>query len=185
MALPKSISNIPPLTLAEKTYNLSELRIPLERLSKADPSNVQEIVASQIELMAVYHNVVIDQARKSFTWALIAAGVGLAFFIGSVSFTLIWQAQNAAWISLISGALIEFISAINFYLYSKTSLQLADFQSRLDTTQRYLLANSICEGLDKNMKQLTRSGLVGVIAGGSMGNYELIGKNVNPKVEEK
>ena len=138
---------------------------PLDKLSKADPTNVQEIASSQIELLVVYHNVVLDQARRSFRWALIAAGAGFSFFLVAVGLVLFQQSQNVAIISLISGSLIEVISAINFYLYSKTATQLADFQSRLDTTQRFLLANSVCEGLDGDFKQQSRAELVRAIAG--------------------
>jgi hypothetical protein len=138
---------------------------PLDKLSKADPSNVQEIASSQIELLVVYHNVVLDQARRSFRWALVAAGVGFSFFLIAVGLLLFQQSQNVAVMSLISGSLIEVISAINFYLYGKTSTQLADFQARLETTQRFLLANSVCEGLDGDFKQQSRAELVRAIAG--------------------
>lgn len=124
-----------------------------ERISKADPTNVQEIAASQIELLSTYHNLVLKQSSRSFSWALIAAGVGLAFFLAAIAFLLLEQPDNIAVISVISGALIEVISGINFYLYGRTSSQLADFQTRLDKTQRYLIANSICEGLEGDFKQ--------------------------------
>lgn len=132
---------------------------PLERLSKADPSKVQEIAASQIELLSIYHKLVLEQARRSFRWAIIAAGIGFCFFLASVAFLLFQQPQNLAVISLISGALVQIISAINFYLYGRTSAQLADFQIRLDQTQRFLLANSVCEGLDGEYKQQSRAEL--------------------------
>jgi len=133
-------------------------------VENADPTNIQQIAASQIELLPAYHNLVLDQARRSFRWALIAAGIGLGFFIASVSFLLFQQAQIST-ISLISGSLIEVIAAINFYLYGKTSEQLANFQARLDTTQRFLLANSVCEVLDNEFKQQSRAELVKAIAG--------------------
>jgi hypothetical protein len=41
---------------------------------------------------------------------------------------------------------------VNFYLYARTSAQLAEFHSRLDVTQRFLLANSLCETLDQDSK---------------------------------
>ena len=53
------------------------------------------------------------------------------------------------------------------------------FNLRLDTTQRYLLANSICEGLENKTKQEARSGLVRVIAG------ENPSSQLNQKAEEK
>ena len=136
----------------------------VERLSQTDPSNVQRVAAAQVGLLTIYHNLVLDQARRSFKWALIAAGAGFGFFLAAVGFILLQQSQNVATVSLISGALIEVISAINFYLYGKTSAQLAAFQTRLDQTQRYLLANSVCEGLEGDFKQRARAELVTVIA---------------------
>ena len=151
------------LSLTERSYFI-ELNSSLKRISNADPSNVQEGVASQLELMTIYHNLVLRQARRSFDWALISAGVGLLFFLLAVGFVLYNESQNASIISVICGSLIELISAINFYLYSKTSTQLADFQNRLDKTQSFLLANSICEGLENEHKQQVRAELVRKIA---------------------
>lgn len=138
----------------------------LDRLSKADRADVQEIAASQIELLSAYYNLVLEQARRSFKWALVAAGVGLGFFLGSVVFLLLRQFHNVAVVSLISGSLVEAIAGINFYLYGRTSDQLADFHARLDATQRFLLANSICESLEGEFKERARSDLVRTIAGG-------------------
>jgi len=73
--------------------------------------------------LSVYHNLVLDQARRNFFWAIIAAAVGLIFFIASLAFILVQQFQSAAVISLISGALVEFIAAVNFYLYNKASIK--------------------------------------------------------------
>lgn len=137
----------------------------LDRLSKADRADVQEIAASQIGLLTAYHTLVLDQARRSFGWALIAAGVGLAFFLAAVGFLVYQQLANAALVSLVSGAVVEVISGINFYLYGKTSAQLAEFQNRLDATQRFLLANSICESLKGETKQQARWELIRAIAG--------------------
>lgn len=106
------------------------------------------------------------------------------FFLGALSFIVFWNSQNGALIRLASGGLIEFIAAVNFYLYGKTSLQLADFQSRLDLTQRYLLANSICEGLEKTAKQTARSTLVSVISGGNSNVSDSTSKTTTVKLEE-
>jgi hypothetical protein len=138
----------------------------IERISDAEPANIQKIAASQIEMLRIYYREVLDQAQKSFRWAIIAAGTGLIFFLGAVIFTLVQGTQNIAVVSLISGSLIEVISAINFYLYGKTSSQLADFQNRLDTTQRILLANSMCEGLEGEIKHQTRSEIIKTILSG-------------------
>jgi hypothetical protein len=142
-------------------------QLSIERLSQADPSNVQQIAASQIGLLASYHQEVLNQAKKSFFWALIAAGTGLFFFLSAlavVTFPKDNRRSDIAIVSVIGGALIEVISAINFYLYGKTASQMASFQERLDRTQRFLLANSICESLEGDVKQKARSELVQIIA---------------------
>ena len=145
-------------------------QVPLERLSKAKPADVQEIAASQIQLLSNYHEEVLSQAKQSFLWALIAAGIGLVFFLAGIAFILNRQAIEIAVISAIGGALIEFISAINFYLYRKTASQMADFEERLDRTQRFLIANSLCEGLEGDAKQQARSELIKIIAGVTSSN---------------
>jgi hypothetical protein len=96
-------------------YYSALLQSALEKLSRAKQTNVQEVAATQIQLLSVYHNVALDQARRSFFWALVAAAIGLVFFVASVGFILVSQSLSASLISLISGALVEFISAINFY----------------------------------------------------------------------
>ncbi len=135
-------------------------QVPLERLRQADPKNVQEIAASQIALLSNYHREVLDQAKKSFLWALLATGIGLIFFLSAIGFVIYRQATQVAIISAIGGVLIEFIAGINFYLYGKTASQMAEFQFRLDVTQRFLLANSMCESLAEEYKHKTRSELI-------------------------
>ncbi len=142
-----------------------EVRRAVQKISTVDPSKIQEIAAAQIELLSIYYNLVLEQARRSFKWALLAAIVGFVFFLASIGFLLLNQPQNVAVISLISGTLVEGISAINFYLYGQTSAQLSDFQVRLDNTQRFLLANSVCDSLEGEYKQKARSELVKAIAG--------------------
>ena len=159
----------------------STVQDSVDRLSKAKPGDVQEIAASQIQLLNNYYDLALDQACRSFRWALVAAGIGLIFFVAAVSFLLFRQeSQGLASLSLISGSLIEVISAINFYLYGKTSVQLAEFHSRLGLTQRFLLANSLCEGLDGDFKQQARLDLVKTIAGtGLLQTHQVLKANAN------
>jgi hypothetical protein len=149
-----------------KLTNLSPWIIStVDRLSKTSPGDIQGIAGSQIELLSSYYDAVLGQAKESFRWALIAAGTGLAFFLAAVAFLLTDKSQNVAYISLISGGIIEAISGINFYLYRTTSVQLAEFHTRLDRTQRFLLANSLCETLEGDFRQNARLELIRTIAG--------------------
>jgi hypothetical protein len=69
---------------------------------------------------------------------------------------------------MISGALVEFIAGINFYLYNKSTSQLSDFHTRLELTQKFLLGNSMCEGLTGDFKERARMNLISVMIGGKL-----------------
>jgi hypothetical protein len=83
-----AISSSGKLGLTETRLNVYPIKPSLDRLSKADPANVQEIVASQIELMTVYHNVVLDQAQHPgfLTTIFIQETQGLPCLLSSAYF---------------------------------------------------------------------------------------------------
>jgi hypothetical protein len=135
-----------------------------ERLTQAKPDDILTIAGTQTEILTGYYTTALAQANQSFRWALVVGLFGLAFFFGAVAFLLTRQDQEIATVSVIGGALVEVISGILFYLYGKATTQLADFQQRLAQTQRFLLANAICESIEGEEKQKTRSSLVHTIA---------------------
>lgn len=132
----------------------------VEQISTSRPEDLHRIASSQMKIINRYYEEVLSQAKTSFKWALIAAGIGLVFFVASIALIILEGFQDAAIIGTIGGTLVEFISGINFYLYGQTSSQLDYFHKRLDNTQRYLLANSMCESLDDKVKDKTRSELI-------------------------
>jgi hypothetical protein len=132
-------------------------------LAQADTSEPQQVAAASTNLLNSYYTVALIHSRRSFNWALIAAGVGLIFFLGAVAFVLIMQSTEVATVSLIGGAITELISGLNFYLYGRATEQLADYRRSLEQTQRFLLANSIAETLQTE-KDKARADLVNTIA---------------------
>lgn len=134
----------------------------LDNLSKS--GNVQEIASNQVKLLTEFYDQSLSQAHRSFVWALIASVAGLVFFMVAIAFQL-GSKTDVAIIAAIGGALIEFIAAVNFYLYGKTTTQLNLFHGRLEVTQRFLLANSLCDNLGDEHKDETRSFLIRQLAG--------------------
>ena len=135
----------------------------IERLSNIEKDDVKGTAASQIELLSRFYDLSLSQAQRSFRWALAASMVGLVFFIIAVAFML-GNDKDTANVALIGGGIIQFISAVNFYLYNKTLSQLTLFQGRLETTQRFLLANSLTESLGDDYRDKTRAKLIDQLA---------------------
>ncbi len=123
-----------------------------------DPAKIQEVAATQVVISEMYYKTVLQHAQRLFRWALIAAGAGLFFFLVAVA--LVQQSVNGALISLVSGGVLEALAVLNFCLYGRVFNQLRGFHERLDRTQQYLLANSICENLKGDVKQATQIELV-------------------------
>lgn len=144
----------------------------LKRLSDADKGDVKEIAIGQLDLLSNYYQLSLSQASRSFRWALIASVIGLLFFLVAIGFLLFSNgaAVDQALICGLGGAVSGFIGGVNFLLYGKTQTQLEMFHGKLEATQRFLLANSLCESLSGKLKDYTRARLIGTLAGISGGD---------------
>lgn len=136
---------------------LNTVNTILKEVISPSSGDVEKIAASQIKLLTSYYSLVLNQAQRSFTWALIWATVGVLGFILAGFFLLVNQIKDIALIATIGSAIVEVISGINFYLFNKASTQLAEFHTRLDVTQKLLLSNAVAEKIDGDLKQITRS----------------------------
>jgi hypothetical protein len=136
---------------------------PLQLVAGLDPAKIQEVAASQVVISERYCNTVLHHAQRLFRWALMAAGAGLLFFLLAIALLVFQQSVTGALISLTSGGALEALALLNFCLYGRIFHQLRAIQERLDRTQQYLLANSICENLNGEVKQTTQIELIRAI----------------------
>lgn len=136
----------------------------IEEAAKADPSNIQEIAVSQLQIGNSYYTNTLLQSQQSFLWARIWAGIGTLFFIVTAFILLfrqpISQSYIGAIITALSGAAVEVIAGINLNLYGRASDKAASYHVRHDRIQRFLIANSACESLDEEAKKSVRADLI-------------------------
>jgi hypothetical protein len=132
----------------------------VQEVAKADPNNIQEVAASQLSIINSYYQSGLRQSQQSFSWSLIWGGVGFGFLLLAVGVLLFRQPTEVAVASGIAGALVEAFAGIFLYLYKHASDQLAAFRVSLESTQRLLLANSMCEKLEGETEQTTRAELI-------------------------
>jgi TRADD-N domain-containing protein len=125
-----------------------------------DPAKIQEVAATQVVISEMYYKTSLQHAQRLFRWALITAGAGIIFFLGAVTLLIFQQSVNGALISLTCGGMLEALAVLNFCLYGWVFNQFRAFHERLDRTQQYMLANSICENLKGDVKQATQIELI-------------------------
>ena len=131
----------------------------IQRIGATEPANVQLIAATQMELLAGYHQIALAQSRRIFFWALVGSGIGLIFFVAAAMSAL------PTGVALFSGTAVQILAGIGFVLHGKATAQLSSFDSRLEVLQRYLLANSLCEALDGADRNKARAALIREISG--------------------
>jgi hypothetical protein len=163
-ALKDSDGTIYPLSSLKTHQGVVELRDiqakAVQEVAKADPSNIQEVAASQLAIINSYYQGGLQQSQRSFHWSLVWGGVGFSLFVVAVGVLLLRQSLSVALTSGIAGAIVEVFAGIYLYLYNHASDQLAVFRTSLESTQRLLLANSMCERLEGDLEQTTRAELI-------------------------
>ena len=120
----------------------SELQKICDELRDAiDEGKIGDIVAKHEKLILHYYEDVQDQAKQSFSTARTAAKIGFGVLIGTSLYALTFDGLSrfniapgmtetsltVAGIGLVSGALIEFISGVAFWLYSRGARQFGAF----------------------------------------------------------
>jgi len=141
------------LIAAEKQKTCVELGEAL------DKGNVGDIVAKHEALIIRYYEDVQHQAKQSFDSAKSVARIGFLVLIATLAYTLLIDAAirfhipgiamtqqpsgAVIGIGVVSGALIEFIAGVNFWLYARASRQFGAFHICLERTHRYLVAYKI------------------------------------------
>jgi hypothetical protein len=137
------------------------LQTPAQQLvAGLDPAKIQAVAASQVVMSERSYTIVLQHAQRLFRWALVAAGAGVIFFVVAVALLLVQPSVNGAVISLTSGVTLEALAVLNFCLYGRVLNHCRAFDERLDRTQQYLLANSLCENLKGDVKQATQIELI-------------------------
>jgi hypothetical protein len=149
---------------------LKELERECEEVATAKPGDTHHIASLMQQMSLHYYTDVRKQAQQSFRSALVAAAIGTLFFLIAAWYGMA-RNENAyanAWIGVVAGALTQVISAISFYLYGRAARQFATFHICLERTNRYLLANTLCENLGLPLRDKVRHELIGVISNAPM-----------------
>ena len=145
-----------------------------------EEGSLGEIVAKHEKLITNYYTDVQQQAGRSFESAKAVAKIGFWVLIGTLLYVVLADVLGNIRISnftmpslelgtlgIVSGALIEFIAAINFWLYSRASKQFTAFHICLERTHRYLLAYRMVDAL-KTRRDETLEKLVCIMANAPM-----------------
>jgi TRADD-N domain-containing protein len=136
----------------------------IEKVAQTDPADIQATTSNLMQIDNSYYINALQQSQRSFFWALVGAGVGVAFFIAAVFILIFRQPISQSYVSAIitasSGGIVEIIASIILVLHSRASTQANQCHDRLNRMQRFLVAMSHCENLEGDLKHTTRAELI-------------------------
>lgn len=152
------------------------LKKKCEELAHVEPKNTNKMASLLQDMSLRYYEDVRTQAQQSFRVACLAAAVGTILFVYAAYVMMKGtnSVSTAAW-GLLPGALVQVISGINFYLYGKAARQFGAFHVCLERTNRFLLANTLCENLTcPTRRDEVRTQLIQVVANAPMLTLDVI-----------
>jgi hypothetical protein len=156
-----------------------------EEIATAAPGETSQITSLFLQMSLTYYSDVRKQAAQSFWSALAAAGVGMLFFLYAIVQAMSQGGEiDSAWIGLLAGVLAQFIAGVNFYLYFNAARQFASFHICLERTDRFLIANTICDQLNETARDEVRRTLIEMIASAPMLSLAMVQGNAKKTSEE-
>lgn len=127
--------------LEERERIIAERETKLENDREAfDYTYLAKYISDSFERLNDVRNEITKEANRSFLVAIIASLVGLSVF----SYSILYKERDLA---ILGTAFSGFISAVNFYLYRKSSSELIHIHDTIYDVERLLFANSICDKL--------------------------------------
>lgn len=136
-----------PLASRRKSPRIMELFESCDEIATANAGDTHAIASVLQKMIVFYYEDVRMQAMLSFWSALAAGALGIIVLLYAVTQTMSGGVTDKSLISLAAGVMSQFISGVSFYLYFKAARQFASFHICLERTNRYLLANTIVQGM--------------------------------------
>ena len=123
--------------------------ITIEEENKVD---VLSLMIKNVAELREYYVINKQQARNSFSAALFICILGFLIFVSGVILSYYSPTESVIQYTTISGAIVEIIAGLFFWLYSKATKQINLFHSSLLGTQKFLTAIQLVNEISKDNK---------------------------------
>lgn len=119
----------------------------LAEKSKEENQDIRVLMFENLKELKEFYVICKQQIRKSFSAAMFSCFAGFVLFVLAVIIFLLGGNNSASLTAGLSGAIVEIVSGLYFWLYRETSKQLGKYHKRLEATEKYLIALQIIEML--------------------------------------
>ena len=140
-------------------YDIKESKVRRELLEyeskfieeKAEDDVFKNSIRMSYKYLDEYYLQTRDHAQRGFVVTISIAIFG-ALLLGAGIIAMFFDVTSPAYVTCASGVIIEFISAIFFYLYNKTVSSMSDYHNKLVLSQNISIALKVAESLSSTDK---------------------------------
>jgi len=143
--------------------DVAKERAAIDAIKQSDQTDFQEISTQVLKLSNEHYTSVRLKSEKSFSWTIIAYVVALLFFLAATTFFIIHQ-TNAPYITVLGTALSGLFGGLFQTQGIRVDKEAKECRANLDRIQRFIIANSACEGLDDPEKKQKRAEIISKLA---------------------
>ena len=113
--------------------------------------DVFKLLYKNVRESTEYYIISKRQANKSFILAIISCIFGVIIYICGFLIVAILN-KDIAILTTIAGTIVELISGLSFWMYSKSLKQLNEYHKRLGSTEKYLTSIQMIDKMSDNKK---------------------------------
>ena len=117
-------------------------------------NDVVSLMMNNVSELREYYVISKRQANRAFSATLTICVLGFVVFVSGIAAN-VFAKQNVLLYTTLSGAIIEVISGLFFWLYKKTIAQLNLYHERLGATEKYLVSMQLAEKMSAEKKDET------------------------------
>lgn len=134
------------MTNDEQTEIKTEIDRIIQQFSEAEINDILKLMRRNVAELKEYYTINKQQARNAFTSAIIVCFLGFIIFASGVVVSYFSNNNNTIIVySTISGAIVEIISGLFFWLYSQSLKQINLFHESLRNSEKFLTAVHLAE----------------------------------------
>lgn len=148
----------------EKSIISEDLQIEkaVSNVNIAGEDNVMDLMMRNVKELKEYYVISKNQARNSFSASLFISIFGIFIYIFGLAAVIIFD-KDILLLSTIAGTMVELISGLFFWLYSKAINQLSVYHQRLGSTEKYLMVTQLINEVPEDKKYEEYSNLINFI----------------------
>jgi hypothetical protein len=135
------------VSINEETEVKKAVETAIKQFDELESDDVLKLMRRNVAELREYYTIHKQQARKSFTSALIICFLGFILFVTGVIVVYLTDNKNVIVWTTLSGAIVEIVSGLFFWLYSKSLKQINIFHESLLKSEKFLTAIQLTERL--------------------------------------